>query len=139
MKGLTSIRSVLREHPDVKRKGVWKELPVPEHFRSQRPACRKIKRFLLNREVSVQVYNVETEWGTVEHLLVRPHSEAPIRNWYKLQEVKNAVVGPGRVAVEVFPREDDLHDAGFAIYHLWVLPEDFELPFGMHLPGGGML
>lgn len=24
------------------------------------------------------------------------------------------------------------------VYHLWVLPAGFQLPFGLHLPGGGM-
>lgn len=69
---ITSVRSVLREHPDLK-KGGWKELPVPPHIREQTHVCSKIKRFLLNREVSVQVYETNTEWCVVQHLLVRPH------------------------------------------------------------------
>ena len=135
---LTSGRAVLREHPEV-RGGGWKALPVPVGLRAAFPACGQVKRFLLNREVSVQIYEVQTDWGVVDHLLVRPHNGLPIRDWYKLQKIKDDVVGADRVAVEVFPRSVDLRDAGVAIYHLWVLPPGFELPFGMHLPGGGMV
>ncbi len=135
---LTSRRAVLREHPELKRGG-WKDIQVPAELRAKFPKCAKMTRFTIDQYVSVQVYELETTWGQVLHLLVRPHDETPIRNWYSLQRVKNDVVGDDRVAVEVFPREADLVDAGVAIYHLWVLPKDFELPFGMHLPGGGML
>ena len=36
-----------------------------------------------------------------------------------------------RVAVEVYPPESQLVDDA-DLYHLWVLPAGFELPFGLH-------
>lgn len=137
-KNIASRKAVLREHPEVRTPGVWKELPCPDHLRAGNHACSEIRRFFLNRDVSVQVYDVSTKWGPVNHLLIRPHNALPIRSWYTFQEIKDHCVGPNRVAVEVFPRRADLHDEDFAIYHLWVLPEGFDLPFGLHLPGSGM-
>ncbi len=137
---LTSDRMVLKEHPELRRGG-WKELPIPVEFRfdPKYRHCRDCRRFMIDREVSVQFYAVDTPWGVVDHLLIRPHSQRPVRDWYTLQRIKTELVGPERVAVEVFPRESQLRDAMVAIYHLWVLPEDFDLPFGMHFPGGGMV
>lgn len=134
---ITTRRSVLRAHPELKRGG-WKDIEPSPEWLAAFPACAKIKRFCLDQYVSVQIYEVQTPWGVVDHLMVRPHSEAPIREWYELQRIKNEIAGEDRVAVEVFPKEADLKDAGVSIYHLWVLPDGFELPFGMHLPGEGM-
>lgn len=39
--------------------------------------------------------------------------------------------GDTRIGVEVYPRDADLVDQA-NIYHLWVLPLGFELPFGLH-------
>ena len=70
----------------------------------------------------------QTAWGPVTRLTVMRHDKHPVRSWLDLQRIKNEVAGPERVAVEVFPPEAELVDeANF--YHLWVLPEGFELPF----------
>lgn len=40
--------------------------------------------------------------------------------------------GENRVAIEVFPEEKSKIDAQ-DIYHLWVMPKGFKLPFGIHV------
>ncbi len=52
-------------------------------------------------------------------------------DWRHLQEIKNAVCGPGWEAVELFPAESRLKDPSNARY-LWAVKG--RLPFG--LPGG---
>ena len=40
-----------------------------------------------------------------------------------------------RTAVQMYPAMSNLIDEG-NVYHLWVLPEAYELPFGLHFDGG---
>ncbi len=47
------------------------------------------------------------------------------------QKIKNELFGRESVAIEVFPAESHLIDQANS-YHLWVLPEAFSLPFGIH-------
>lgn len=83
----------------------------------------------VNLVVSVQVSHEQTDWGTVTHLWVRRHDEQPM-TWAEMQRIKDELVGAERIGVEVYPAQSALVDAAH-IYHLWVLPEGFKLPFGL--------
>ena len=84
-------------------------------------------------------YNVmsrvlRTEWGQVEHVTIKRleggffSGDIP---WAVKQEIKNELFGDRRTAIEVFPDKKHLVDI-CDVYHLWVLPKDFVLPFGIH-------
>jgi hypothetical protein len=64
------------------------------------------------------------------HLIVRRIDGAAIHKWHDLQRIKNEIVGPDRVAVEVYPPEEQLVDRA-NLTHLWVYPPGHELPFGL--------
>lgn len=81
----------------------------------------------LNELFSVQYSTEETEWGAVEHLWIRRHDGKPLI-WREMQRIKNELMGVERVAVEVYPPVSMLVDDA-DMYHLWVLPEGFTLPF----------
>lgn len=70
--------------------------------------------------------------GGITLLMVRRNDAAPMRSWSDMQRIKNELMGTDRVAVEVYPREEDVVDQA-NMYHLWVFPEGFALPFGLHL------
>ena len=65
-----------------------------------------------------------------------------VNHWRELQRIKNAICGPEREAVEIFPAESRLVDSSNQ-YYLWVYPEGVRLPFGFEFrdvvenPGGG--
>lgn len=83
-----------------------------------------------NLVLSVQVSTEASEWGDIVHLWIRRHDgQAP--TWRQLQRVKNSIVGSDRTAVEVYPATEDLVDVA-NMYHLWVLPAGFRLPFGLN-------
>lgn len=84
----------------------------------------------LNNRYSIQISDDETSWGTVVHLWIRRHVDGMPRSWSDLQRIKNEIVGEERVAVEVFPPEFELTDEA-DMSHLWVLPENFNLPFSL--------
>ncbi len=133
-----SNRSILRQYPEL-RHGGWREIAVPNHLKAQFPGpASRIKKFLVSRSYSVQVYYNETDWGQVIHLLVRRHDQLPIRSWTALQEIKDDICGPESTAIEVFPARSDLVDQA-NLYHLWVLPPDMRLPFGLHMDTGGLV
>lgn len=64
------------------------------------------------------------------HLSIHAQDRGPMRNWRHLQQIKNEVAGELRTAVEIFPPEDKLTDTANE-FHLWVLPEDVDLGFGL--------
>lgn len=80
-----------------------------------------------NRAFAVLVREVPTEWGSIEHAAIRNISNTDIA-WRDMQRIKNELFGANRVAVEVFPPTHELIDEA-GMYHLWVLPPGFVLPF----------
>lgn len=68
--------------------------------------------------------------GSIPHLKVRRQDGRDGISWDALQRIKNDVVGPDEVAIEIFPPADQVvNDAN--IRHLWIVPPGF-LPFGLH-------
>lgn len=115
----------------------WEEIP----FKSEaiaRGITAKVPeglvRFVKNNRYSVQFFHHETEWGQVEQLVVRRHDQKPVHSWVDMQRIKDELAGCDRVAIEVFPTQEQLVDQA-NVYHLWVLPEGFQFPFGLHFDG----
>lgn len=116
-----------------KQREFWGEWQDKSHLLIHHPLHRSGEQTFSaayrNLVLSVQVSHEETQWGTVTHLWVRRHDEQPV-TWREMQRVKNQLVGPERVGVEVYPAVSDLVNAA-NMYHLWVLPEGFTLPFSL--------
>lgn len=100
------------------------------HESNWRTPGRFIKAWT-NQVMCVQMTSEETTIGTVTHLWVRRNDGLPVL-WHEMQRIKNELVGPERVGVEVFPAQSQLVDAA-PMYHAYVYPEGYELPFGLHL------
>lgn len=73
---------------------------------------------------------IETVWGIVEHACIR-NAEASDIPWAEKQRIKRELFGKWTTAIEVFPADDRLVDQA-NMYHLWILPDGFPLPFGIH-------
>ena len=108
--------------------GPWEKRLISEVHPMRPRGVKWREECFLNNRYSVQVSDDETSWGTVVHLWVRRHVDGMPRRWSDLQRIKNEIIGKERVAIEVFPPESELHDSA-DMSHLWVLPEDFVLPF----------
>lgn len=63
------------------------------------------------------------------HISLKRRDRHVVHDWRHLQAIKNEIFGPERMAFEIYPPESKLVDTANQ-YHLWVLPESFELPFG---------
>lgn len=82
---------------------------------------------------NVSSRQIRTEWGVIEHVTIQRmglNNKGDIP-WAVKQEIKNELFGIRATAIEVFPAQKNLVDV-MDIYHLWVLPKDFRLPFGIH-------
>jgi len=71
-----------------------------------------------------------TEWGIVSRIMVRRNDGGTNVPWADMQRVKNEIMGQERLAIQIFPPESDLVDDA-NIYHLWVMPDGFTMPFGL--------
>lgn len=80
---------------------------------------------------SVMSRQIRTKWGTVEHVTIQNMSGKGDVPWAVKQEIKDELFGFKSTAIEVFPAKKNLVDVR-DIYHLWVLPKDFKMPFGIH-------
>lgn len=107
--------------------GPWREGRIPNERDS--PLLQNIHRTCHNGFYSVLFSEDQTAWGPVLHLWIRNKPNTSI-SWAEKQRIKDELVGPERVAVEVFPARSRLIDHA-NMYHLWVLPEGFELPFAL--------
>ena len=81
---------------------------------------------------SVMSRLISTEWGKVEHITIQNSKmkcgDVP---WSVKQEIKNELFGENRIAIEIFPAQNRLVDI-MDVYHLWLLPKNFKMPFGIH-------
>lgn len=112
------------------RKG-WSALVEVEAGRMNQAAdfgCPGLLRAWTNNVYSVQLYLCVSEWGPIDHLMIKRHDDAASRSWADMQRIKNELFGPERVAVEVYPPVSELVDQA-NMYHLWILPVGFRLPF----------
>lgn len=109
----------------------WEERHLSEADLARFPAMKNLRTAFVNDLYSVQMYSVVTAWGLVEHLVIREHANNREPPWRDLQRIKNELVGPERVAIQVYPADKTLVDQA-DLYHLWVLPEGMEIPFGLH-------
>lgn len=82
----------------------------------------------LNNRYSVQVSDYKSKDGVIVHLWVRHHTGIMPSSWSDLQRIKNEIAGKDCVALEVYPRDEDLVDSA-NIAHIWVMPKDYVLPF----------
>jgi len=95
----------------------------------------EVRRVAENGIFTVLIRPVPTPWGLVEHLAISTGG-GPTPLWPEKQRIKDTLLGRPRVAVEVFPAHEDIVD-GAPMTHLWVLPPEVILPFGLHLKWNG--
>lgn len=109
--------------------GAWRHTPLPSGIPGGNGWCLEIRSNYANNLYSVLIRPLETRWGTIHHLAIRTISnlEPP---WRDKQRIKDELFGPAFTAIEVMPPEGEIVDQA-DMYHVWVLPDDFALPFSL--------
>ncbi len=121
---------------------VWKETLAPAYLHDTFGVYQGIWMPQMDRcwmsDDGLQVTSrlLMTKWGKVEHAAItipgsfsrNGESDIP---WSLKMEIKNNLFGENRLAVEVYPKMKNLVDV-MDVYHLWIFPKEFDLPFGIH-------
>ena len=77
------------------------------------------------------VENLQTTIGIVTLLSISKRDGTEIKeNWDYLQNVKSEIFGEDAQAFEVYPKKKKVVNK-MNIRHLWVLPSDYKIPFGL--------
>ena len=129
-----SVESVMARAIQARRTGRWPAWTwhtIKPGQVSTRGWASEFTRAAENGVFCVMVRDVPTAWGVVRHAMISTPGGRMEPTWSERQRIKNELLGRQRVAVEVFPGMSDLIDEAEA-YHLWLLPEGFTLPFGLH-------
>ena len=125
---------------------VWKEMISPKYLHDTLGIYQGIWMPQMDRcwisddgyQVTIRI--IITDWGKVEHAAItyqsKDRNELSMNGerdipWAVKQEIKNELFGEKRMAIEVFPEEKKKVDV-MDVYHLWVFPKGFVLPFGIH-------
>lgn len=109
----------------------WRKVPSPKDKNYGSGWCRELDRaYVKDNKYVAMMRNIDTSWGTVEHVCIRNVDNTDIP-WAEKQRIKNELIGDERIAIEVFPKVSELVDDA-NMYHLWVLPEDMKLPFSLY-------
>ena len=121
---------------------IWKETLAPAYLHDTFGIYQGIwmpqmdRCWMSNDGLQVTSRLLMTKWGKVEHAAITL-PESLTRNgeneisWSLKMEIKNELFGENRLAIEVFPKSKNLVDI-MDVYHLWVFPKEFNLPFGIH-------
>lgn len=110
----------------------WRRVASPKSHSYGHGWVREMARGYSDNDNAVLVRTVETEkYGPVLHAAVRNAAGSDIP-WAEKQRIKNELFGEERMAIEFFPKDSQLIDQA-PMYHLWVFPEYFEFPFGLHV------
>lgn len=125
---------------------VWKETIAPKYLHETMGVYSGIWMPQMDRcwqsDDGYQVTSrlLITPWGKVEHAAITRNGETENflsvngeRDipWATKQAIKNELFGENRLAIEVFPKQKNLVDI-MDVYHMWVFPKNFDLPFGIH-------
>ena len=109
----------------------WAYISADAEFGAVGGWVREVHTAWTNGWLSVSVRTIkETSLGIpVEHAFIRT-AMCDELTWAEKQRVKNEIFGKDRMAIEVYPRVDDLVDAA-DIYHIWVFPAGYRFDFGL--------
>jgi hypothetical protein len=118
----------------------WVQLPIDPALFERYPAVQNVRAAYRNDFWIVQVYEFTCALGPMLHLAIRSVAQAGTRSgvepsWSELQRIKNELCSDIAEAVQVHPRDKDLTDQA-DMYHLFVLPRGWPLPFGLHRENG---
>lgn len=93
--------------------------------------CREIHTVWRNGWCSVSVRtSASTSLGvSIDHAFFRTALSGEL-TWGEKQRIKDELFGIDRMAVEVYPRKEDLVDEA-DMYHLWVFPSGTKFDFGL--------
>jgi hypothetical protein len=109
-------------------------VPVTDRLRASTPYLRHVHSIFQNSRYTVHLFACASPLGGVMQCDVRRMVEGLEIPYADLQRVKCELFSPHAVALEVYPPEAIEYHTKRNIRFLWVMPMNYELHFGLHLP-----
>lgn len=111
----------------------WESIPVTDKMRQEFDYLKNVHSIFRNSRLSVHMFAITTDIGAVMQCDIKKHTGEEI-SYSDLQRAKAELFSPDAVALEVYPAA--AIDVGIKanIRVLWVMPVDWSLPYGLHLP-----
>lgn len=110
----------------------WSELKPPQSV----GWLSEVSRHAENGVFAALIRDIDAPTiGKVTHVAITIVGNATDLTWTERQRIKNELFGRERVAVEVMPPESELVD-GANMYHMWVMPAGYVMPFSLATRGG---
>ena len=113
--------------------GDWQERTITPELIEQFPQLRNCKNIWFNNRVEVQSYECRSPIGGIVQLMIRRHYDLEELSWSELQKIKRELFGDV-LAVEMFPQSQVAWNTETKMRVLWIMPLDYEAPFGLHRP-----
>jgi hypothetical protein len=107
---------------------------VTDEMRAQYPHLKHCSAIFANSRIEAQCFPCETSIGGVMQCTMIRHGNIAPLSWEEIQKALHELFGPEIVAVEVYPAIDQEWHAKSQVRVLWILPTNWPLPFGLHLP-----
>lgn len=111
----------------------WVGRPSPKSLHTGTGWFGELNKVWTDGEYVVMSRTIPTDWGEVEHACIRNASSTDIP-WREKQRIKDELFGVERSALEVFPAKTQLVDEA-NMYHIWIMPEGFIIPFSLREVG----
>jgi hypothetical protein len=113
--------------------GEWhRQIPTDE-LRKDFPQLRHCRCIWSNNRFEVQSFACETPIGGVWQIVIIRHGDLEQVTYAEAQRIIHELFGEEIVAVEVYPSLATEWHGKSNPKVLWVLPETWPLPFGLHL------
>lgn len=114
--------------------GQWQETPLTDAIRAEHPHLRHCMKIWANQRYECQLFPVQSSIGGIVQVGIIRHRDLAAIEWEELQRIVHELFGPEVTAVEVYPPYEYEVAMKSRLRVLWVLPTNWPLPFGLHLP-----
>ena len=112
--------------------GTWQSREVTAEMKSDYPHLIHCNAIWFNNRYEVQSFNCRSPLGGVVQLLVRRHFDIEEISWVEMQRIKRELFGEV-LALEMYPPAEIEWKSETALRVMWILPTNWESPFGLHL------
>ncbi len=122
-----------------RKSGSWGKLEIAQFpMGTVGPSCWPyyMQRGLRNKWLCVLLRDIYCRWDPAAkpthgvHAAYRTASETELL-WFERQSLKTHIFGAQAVGLEIMPAEDRVIDDA-PMFHMWVFPDGFAMPFGIH-------
>lgn len=110
------------------------EIPVTDEMREEHQVLENIFKIYSNSRYEVHLFACSTAIGGVMQVTVARHFTKEEIPWDDMQRVKVEIFGEQAWALEIFPDTRAEWHPQKDVRVMWVMPSDYEVPFGLHRP-----